>query len=95
MRAARALEGAEHDDNTSVRRADGGQPRRRARTIVEVGDGVVVEGTARVPIGPFGETLTWPSPASGAVPTKNIAWRAIQARWCSSMRSKTLATRPI
>jgi hypothetical protein len=43
--------------------------------------------TLRLPIGPFGETLTWPSSARGAVPTKKSACRAIQARWWSSMRS--------
>jgi hypothetical protein len=35
----------------------------------------------------LGETLTWPSPASGALPTKNIGWRAIQARMWSSISS--------
>ena len=39
------------------------------------------------PIGPFGETFTWPSASSGDVPTKKSGWRAIHARWCSSMRS--------
>ena len=43
--------------------------------------------TRSEPIGPFGETLTWPSPASGAVPTKNSAWRAIHSRWMSVMPS--------
>ena len=43
--------------------------------------------TRSVPIGPFGEMFTCPSAPSGAVPTKNIGWRAIQARWWSSMRS--------
>ena len=42
---------------------------------------------AQEPIGPFGETLTWPSPSSGALPTKNIACRAIHSRWCSEMPS--------
>jgi hypothetical protein len=44
--------------------------------------------TRSVSIGPFGDTLTCPSSARGAVPTKKSAWRAIQARWWSSMRSK-------
>src|SRR6186997_3119389 len=34
--------------------------------------------------------LTWPPPPLGAVPTKNIRWRPIQAASLSSMASKTL-----
>ena len=34
-----------------------------------------------VSIGPFGETLMWPSADSGAVATKNIDCLAIQSRW--------------
>ena len=34
--------------------------------------------TRSVSIGPFGETLMCPSAASGALPTKNIRWAAIQ-----------------
>src|SRR4051794_37642398 len=46
--------------------------------------------TARLSIGPFGETLTCP-PARGAVPTKKTRWRAIHAARRSSMLSRTLA----
>src|SRR6187200_1284742 len=45
-----------------------------------------------VPIGPFGETLTWPSPSSRAGPAKKSGWRPIQAARCSSMTSCVLAT---
>src|SRR4051794_36208476 len=48
--------------------------------------------TRRVPPGPFGETFTWPSPASGADPTKNIGWRAIQSRQCWSISSYSRPT---
>src|SRR5215207_1055196 len=48
--------------------------------------------TRSVPIGPFGDRLTWPSSPRGAVATKNSRWRAIQARWCSSIRSYTRPT---
>src|SRR4051794_3054339 len=50
--------------------------------------------TAKEPIGPFGETLTWPSASSGADATKNSDCRAIQSRWWSVSSSKTLATAP-
>ena len=43
--------------------------------------------TRREPIGPFGETFTWPSPASGAVATKNIDWRPTQSRRWSVISS--------
>lgn len=48
---------------------------------------------ASEPIGPFGETLTCPSAASGAVATKNIVCRATQSRRGATMPSKTFATR--
>src|SRR3712207_5544074 len=47
--------------------------------------------TRSVPIGPLGDTFTWPSQSSGAVPTKNNCCAAIHARWCASMPSKTFA----
>src|SRR3954469_25633775 len=43
--------------------------------------------TRRVPPGPFGEMLTRPSSASGALPTKNIGCRPIQSRQCWSISS--------
>src|SRR3954454_4079046 len=49
----------------------------------------------RLPIGPFGETLTWPSSPLGAVPTKNSRWRPIQAASLSSIASKIVPIRPI
>ena len=42
---------------------------------------------------PRGEQLTWPSPASGAVATKNIRCARIQLASFSSMTSKTLPMR--
>ena len=48
---------------------------------------VFSSSTRSEPIGPLGETLTWPSSASGAVPTKNSAWSAIHSRWRASMPS--------
>ena len=45
-----------------------------AAVDVEVGDRARPEHAQR-PIGPFGETFTWPSPSSGALPTKNSGWR--------------------
>jgi hypothetical protein len=47
--------------------------------------------TANVPIGPFGETLAWPSLDSGAVPT-NTGWRLIQA---PGARRSSRRVRPI
>src|SRR3954453_21386316 len=48
--------------------------------------------TRSVPIGPFGETFTRPSAASGAVPTKNIGCAAIHAAIRSSIASNVRAT---
>src|SRR3954447_27079302 len=48
--------------------------------------------TRSVPIGPFGETFTRPSAASGAVPTKNIGCAAIHAAIRSSIDSNVRAT---
>src|SRR3954447_4323203 len=47
------------------------------------------------PIGPFGETLTIPSPSSGALATKNMCWRATQRRRWSSMRSNSFTCRSL
>ena len=44
-----------------------------------------------VPIGPFGETFTWP-PSLGAVATKNSRCRPIQAASFSSISSKSFPT---
>src|SRR5215211_3802277 len=49
----------------------------------------------RLSIGPFGDTLTWPSAPLGAVPTKNMRWRPIQAASLPSMPGKTLPIAPI
>src|SRR5258707_15521084 len=68
-----AREGAEHHDYAPVL-ADVRDRLGPAADHVKVGQGVAVERTRSVPIGPFGETFTWPPAASGAVATKNSGW---------------------
>ena len=70
----------------SARSRAGARSSRRRSDHVEVGDRVIVEHPQR-PDRAFGETFTCPSPASGAVPTKNRACFAIQSRWRASMPS--------
>jgi hypothetical protein len=48
---------------------------------------VCASTTRNVPPVPFGERLTSPSAASGAVATKNIGCRSIQAAMSASMPS--------
>ncbi len=43
--------------------------------------------TARVPERPLGETLTWPSSASGAVAAKKTGWLSMNSRSLPSIRS--------
>src|SRR5918996_6658469 len=52
---------------------------------------VLGPSTRSDPIGPFGETLTWPSAASGALPTKYIGWLAIHVARRSSIVSYSRA----